>query len=144
MQQIYEVPLDFLSGLCIVIYRKIIPKIAGGWNSLSGVGWRQWAEQFIYRRAYEDCWGVFHSPAREWDELLKYYQHWVRLKVSDADRRLARPASTAAVELIHEEAAERRRLQSQVYRLETDYLKWVNRRKQWKRRMKAKANVVKQ
>ncbi len=119
--------------------------MGGGWKPLSTASWRDWAERFIYRRAYEDRWGVFHTPAGEWDELLKYYQHWVRLKVSDAARRLARPASTAALELIREEAAERRRLQAQAYRLETEYLKWVNRRKQWKRRRKkAKANVVQQ
>lgn len=98
-------------------------------------GWGIRVRGFIYRRPYEDKWGVLHDPTTEWDERLKYYQHWVLLKVSEATRKKARPADVAAQALLREE----QRLQ-EAQRLEADYLEWANRRKQWKRRRKHKHN----
>lgn len=97
--------------------------------------WRTWADKFVYRRPYEDAWGTLHDPTSEWDELLKYYQHWVRLIVSEAARRLARPAVAGALELIRQEQRHRNNV-ARASKLEAGHLEWANRRKQWKRRKK--------
>ena len=85
--------------------------------------------RLIYRRPYEDAWGVLHDPTTEWDELLKYYQHGLRLLVSEATRKKARPASAGARELIRQE-----RQAERLARLEARDLELLGRRKQWKRR----------
>lgn len=87
---------------------------------------------FRYRTPYVDKWGSLHDPTTWWDHLLKYYQHWVLLRVSEATRKTARPADVSARDLIREE----RRLmrQAQAQKLEASYLEWGHRRKQWRRR----------
>jgi len=101
--------------------------------------WRAWAKRFTYKRPYEDAWGTLHDPTGEWDELLKYYQHWVRLIVSDAARRMARPASAGALKLIRAEERRRRQNLARAHKLEADYLEWADRRKHWKRRRRNQA-----
>ena len=100
--------------------------------------WRAWADFFKYKRPYEDKWGTLHDPVTDWDERLKYYQHWVLLRVSDATRCKARPADVGAHALIRAEERRRKESLDRAYRLEAEYLEWANRRKQWKRRKKRK------
>lgn len=99
--------------------------------------WRRWAGQLIYRRPYEDAWGMLHDPTTEWDELFKYYRSWVLLLVSEGDRRMTRPASAGARELIRGEG----RRQRTIDELEAGYLEWNNRRKYWKRRQRKKGKA---
>lgn len=99
--------------------------------------WRAWAGQLIYRRPYEDTWGILHDPTTEWDELFKYYRSWVQLLVDEGTRLMARPASTGACALIREREERRKSIDE----LEASYLEWSNRRKQWKRRQKRKARA---
>jgi len=98
--------------------------------------WRKWAERFTYKRYYQDVWGALHDPTSSWDELLKYYQHWVVLLVSEAARRRSRPAEVGALKLIRAEERRHRENLSRAHRLEASYLEWANRRKQWQRRKK--------
>lgn len=100
--------------------------------------WRQWAIHFKYRRPYVDKWGVLHDPTTWWDERLKYYQHHVKLIVSDATRRKARPAWAGAEELIRQEKKRHRRNLERTHELEAQYLDATHRRKQWKRRKRKK------
>lgn len=103
---------------------------------------RAWAEQLIYRRPYEDAWGVLHDPTTKWDELFKYYQSWVLLLVSEGVRRMARPASSGARELIREERRRQQRNSARTNKLETNYLEWTSRRKHWKRRQRDKGKAT--
>lgn len=98
--------------------------------------WRSWAGQLVYRRPYEDAWGTLHDPTTEWDELFKYYKSWVLLLVGEGTRRMARPASSGARELIREE-----RNAARIDKLEANYLEWNGRRKQWKRRRRKRAKA---
>lgn len=100
--------------------------------------WRAWAGQLIYRRPYEDTWGILHDPTTEWDELFKYYRSWVQLLVDEGTRLMARPASAGACALIR--GREERRWRT-IDELEASYLEWSNRRKQWGRRQKRKARA---
>jgi hypothetical protein len=88
---------------------------------------------YYYRRPYLDPWGNWRHPATEWDELLKYYKHWVLLLVSEATRRMAQPASTRAhALLVHEQRRKRRHFQK-VAQLEAQYLEREHARKRRKR-----------
>ncbi|MCD5416792.1 hypothetical protein LR021_00210 [Candidatus Bipolaricaulota bacterium] len=103
--------------------------------------WRAWAGQLIYRRPYEDAWGVLHDPTTEWDELFKYYQSWVRILVCEGTRRMARPASAGAQELIREKRRHQERNATRINKLEADYLERTTRRKHWKRRQRKKGKA---
>ncbi len=103
--------------------------------------WRAWAGQLVYRRPYEDAWGMLHDPTTEWDELFKYCQPWVRLLVSEGDRRTARPASAGARELIFKRRRRKQRNATGIEKLEADHLQWNNCRKHWKRRQRKKGKA---
>jgi hypothetical protein len=111
-------------------------------GGLSGVeiaegNWRSWIGQLVYRRPYEDAWGMLHDPTTEWDELFKYYRSWVQLLVDEGTRRMARPASAGVGNLLHRGGRRRKAIAE----LEADYLEWNDRRKQWKRRQRKKARA---
>ena len=102
---------------------------------------------YYYRRPYLDAWSNWHHPATEWDELLKYYKHWVRLLVSEATRRMAQPASRrAAALLVHEQRRKRRHFQK-VAQLEAQYLKREHahkrrkRAQRWSSQLQPSANI---
>ena len=97
--------------------------------------------QLVYKRPYEDHWGALHDPTTWWDELLKYYQHNVRLIVSEATRKKAQPAWVGAQKLIREEQKRHKQTLARVDKLEADYLQAVGRRKHWQRR-KSRLNKV--
>ncbi|MEO0248008.1 MAG: hypothetical protein ABIN58_00410 [candidate division WOR-3 bacterium] len=96
---------------------------------------------YYYRRPYQDRWGNWHYPITEWDELLKYYKHWVVLLVSEATRRMAQPASIRAHALLVQEQRSRRRHFQKVAQLEAQYLEREDARKRHKRAQK-QANLV--
>lgn len=91
---------------------------------------------YYYRRPYQDRWGNWHHPATEWDELLKYYKHWVKLLVSEATRRMAQPASVRAHAQIVQEQRRRGHYFQKVAQLEAQYLKREHAHKQRKRTQK--------
>lgn len=103
--------------------------------------WRSWTGQLIYRRPYEDAWGVLHDPTTEWDELFKYYQSGVQLLVDEGTRRMAQPASTRVRELIHRKRKYKQRNATRIDDLEASYLVWNDRRKQWKRRQRKRGRA---
>jgi len=99
-------------------------------------------DQLIYQRPYEDAWGTLHDPTTEWDELLKNYRPWVMLlQVGDGSRRMARPASIGASQIIHKEQRHCRQAVGRISKLEADYLDKTSRGKHWKRRQKKKLKV---
>ncbi len=101
--------------------------------------WITCSGQYVYQRPYEDAWGTLHDPTTEWDELLKNYKPWVMLiQVGDGTRRMARPASIGAGNIIRKEEQHRQYYATRTSSLEADYLERNNRRKHWKRRQKKK------
>jgi hypothetical protein len=104
--------------------------------------WRTWPDQLVYRRPYEDAWGVLHDPTTEWDELLKNHKPWVMLLlVGDGTRRMARPASAGAQKIIRKEQQRRLHNMARINDLEAGYLEWNNRKKHWKRRRRNKVKA---
>ena len=104
--------------------------------------WVTYPDQLIYRRPYEDAWGILHDPTTEWDELLKNYKPWVMLlQVGDGTRRMAQPASVGAQRIIRREQHRRQQNATGMSSLEADYLERTNCRKHWKRRQKRKLKV---
>jgi hypothetical protein len=97
---------------------------------------------YYYRRPYLDPWGNWHYPITEWDELLKYYKHWVVLLVSEATRRMAQPASRRAAALLAHEQRRKRRHFQKVAQLEAHYLKREHARKRHKRAQRQDQSIV--
>jgi len=92
-------------------------------------------DQFIYRRPYEDAYGVLHNPVTEWDELLKYYKSWVTfVQIGEGSRRMSQPASARAQVNIRRDEQHHRQNLARVEELEAADLEQVDRNKQWKRR----------
>jgi len=101
--------------------------------------WITYPDQLIYRRPYEDAWGILHDPTTEWDELLKNYKPWVMLlQVGDGTRRMAKPASIGAGRMIRREQQRRAEATGRINALEANDLDKINRRKHWKRRRRKK------
>lgn len=106
---------------------------------MANENWRTCPDQLVYRRPYEDAWGVLHDPTTEWDELLKNYKPWVMLlQVGEGTRRMARPTSIGAGEIIRKEQRRRQDSMAGINALEADYLEKTSSRKHWKRRRKKK------
>lgn len=93
---------------------------------------------YTYQAPYEDAWGTLHDPTTFWDELLKYYRHGQLLLVSESTREMARSAQAIAYWLICQAKKRHQRNLSNAYALEANYLNWVDRRKQYKRRKRHK------
>lgn len=101
--------------------------------------WITYPDQLIYRRPYEDAWGILHDPTTEWDELLKNYKPWVMLlQVGEGTRRMAQPASAGAQRIIRREQHRRQQSAIRMNNLEAENLGRINCRKHWKRRQKKK------
>jgi len=99
--------------------------------------WITYPDQLIYRRPYEDAWGILHDPTTEWDDLLKNYKSWVMLlQVGEGTRRMAQPASIGASKMIRKEQRRRQDSIARINQLEADDLEKTSRRKHWKRRQK--------
>lgn len=106
---------------------------------MTGGKYRDNPDRFIYRRPYEDAYGVLHNPTTEWDELLKYYKSWATLvQIGEGSRRMSRPASVQAQAIIRREEQHHRQNLARVERLEAADLERVNRNEQWKRRKRRK------
>lgn len=108
--------------------------------------WRSWTGLLVYRRPYDDTWGVLHDPTTEWDALLKNHKPGIMfLLVGEGSRQMTRPASVGAQEVIRCEQQERRQQEAaRINALEADFLERTNRSKQWKRRQRAKQSTAKQ
>jgi len=105
---------------------------------------RESMKHLVYRRPYEDEWGVLHDPTTEWDALLKNYKSWIMLaSVGEGTRRMAMPASVEAVDSIKKTRQCLDNTASRTCGLESRYLECIHRGKHWRRRRKARQRVVK-
>lgn len=59
---------------------------------------------YIYKRCYIDKQGNYIDPKTTWDDLLKYYSHFLMLlSVGEGTRRMAQPVSVKAAKRIKSE-----------------------------------------